>query len=84
MHARVSGLADHYAKDEQDAIRIGRNIVKRLNWTKAAEPLVAAPKPPRYDAEELLDIVPPGLKAPFDPRRSSRIVDDSDFDEFKR
>ena len=84
MHARVSGLADHYAKDEQDAIRIGRNIVKRLNWTKAAEPLVAAPKPPRYDAEELLDIVPPGLKAPFDPREViARIVDDSDFDEFK-
>src|SRR5690606_27046770 len=84
MHARVSGLADHYARDEQDAIRIGRNIVKRLNWQKAAGPTVTEPLPPRYSAEELLDIVPPGLKAPFDPREViARIVDDSDFDEFK-
>ena len=84
MHARVSGLADHYALDEQDAIRIGRRIVARLNWRKAAGPLVADPLPPRYPAEELLDIVPPGLKAPFDPREViARVVDDSDFDEFK-
>ena len=84
MHARTSGLADHYAKDEQDAIRIGRNIVRRLNWKKAAAPLVAEPKPPRFSSDELLDIVPPGLKAPFDPREViARIVDDSDFDEFK-
>ncbi|GAA3173289.1 hypothetical protein GCM10020255_063190 [Rhodococcus baikonurensis] len=34
MHARKSGLADYFAADEQDAIRIGRSIVKRLNWTK--------------------------------------------------
>ncbi|GAA0814548.1 acyl-CoA carboxylase subunit beta [Spirilliplanes yamanashiensis] len=84
MHARVSGLADHYARDEADAIRIGRRIVARLNWRKAAAPATARPRPPRYPAEELLDIVPPGLKAPFDPREIiARIVDDSDFDEVK-
>ena len=84
MHARVSGLADHYAVDEQDAIRIGRRIVARLNWRKASGPATAAPKPPRYPAEDLLSIVPPGLKAPFDPREViARIVDDSDFDEWK-
>jgi acyl-CoA carboxylase subunit beta len=84
MHARVSGLADHFALDEQDAIRIGRRIVARLNWRKAAAPAVADPLPPRYAAEELLDLVPPGLKSPFDPREViARIVDDSDFDEFK-
>ncbi|MFI6314941.1 acyl-CoA carboxylase subunit beta [Nocardia fusca] len=84
MHARVSGLADYYALDEQDAIRIGRRIVKRLNWKKqgpAARPSVPEP---RYDPEELLGIVPPDLKIPFDPREViARIVDDSDFDEFK-
>jgi acetyl-CoA carboxylase carboxyltransferase component len=84
MHARTSGLADYYALDEQDAIRIGRRIVARLSWHKAAGPVTAEPLPPRYPAEELLDIVPPGLKAPFDPREViARIVDDSDFDEFK-
>jgi acyl-CoA carboxylase subunit beta len=84
MHARVSGLADHYAVDEPDAIRLGRRIVARLNWRKAGGPATAQPKPPRYPAEELLSIVPPGLKSPFDPREViARIVDDSDFDEVK-
>jgi acyl-CoA carboxylase subunit beta len=83
MHARVSGLADHYTADEQDAIRIGRRIVARLNWRKAG-PAPQASRPPRYPADELLDIVPPGLKSPFDPREViARIVDDSDFDEVK-
>ena len=84
MHARVSGLADFLAADEHDAIRIGRSIVRRLNWRK----LGPAPKPdyaePVYDAEELLGIVPGDLKIPFDPREViARIVDGSEFDEFK-
>jgi acyl-CoA carboxylase subunit beta len=84
MHARVSGLADHLAADEQDAIRIGRRIVARLNWRKAAGPATASPKPPRFPADDLLSVVPPGLKSPFDPREViARIVDDSDFDEVK-
>ncbi|WP_460438753.1 acyl-CoA carboxylase subunit beta [Amycolatopsis stemonae] len=84
MHARTSGLADYLAVDEQDAIRLGRNIIKRLNWTKQGP----TPKPdyeePLYDAEDLLGIVPPDLKVPFDPREViARVVDGSDFDEFK-
>ncbi|MCV7191581.1 acyl-CoA carboxylase subunit beta [Mycolicibacterium brumae] len=83
MHARISGLADYLAVDELDAIRIGRNIVKRLNWQKQGP----APQPyaePRYSAEELIGIVPADLKIPFDPREViARVVDDSDFDEFK-
>ncbi|MFF2195738.1 acyl-CoA carboxylase subunit beta [Streptomyces sp. NPDC058157] len=83
MHARVSGLADHYALDEYDAIRQARRIVARLNHRKPhAEPPCA--EEPLYDAEELLGIVPPDLKTPFDPREViARIVDASDFDEFK-
>ncbi len=84
MHARVSGLADYFAVDELDAIRIGRQIVGRLNWRKQGP----TPKPdylePRYDADDLLGLVPTDLKVPFDPREVvARIVDDSDFDEFK-
>ncbi|MGZ4524473.1 MAG: acyl-CoA carboxylase subunit beta [Mycobacteriaceae bacterium] len=84
MHARTSGLADYLALDEYDAIRIGRTIIKRLNWTKngpASHPDVIEPL---YEEEELLGIVPPDLKVPFDPREViARIVDGSDFDEFK-
>ncbi|MBY6705972.1 acyl-CoA carboxylase subunit beta [Rhodococcus sp. BP-241] len=84
MHARTSGLADHLAADEKDAIRIGRGIVKRLNWHKKGPAPRTEVLPPRYDEEELLGIVPADLKIPFDPRDViARIVDDSDFDEFK-
>ncbi len=84
MHARTSGLADYLAVDEEDAIRLGRSIIKRLNWTKQGP----TPKPdyaePLFDAEDLLGIVPTDLKIPFDPREViARVVDGSDFDEFK-
>src|SRR3954447_3796581 len=84
MHARTSGLADYLAVDEHDAIRIGRSIVRRLNWRKKGltpEPTYAEPV---LDPEELLGIVPTDLKIPFDPREViARIVDGSEFDEFK-
>ena len=83
MHARISGLADYFAHDELDAIRIGRRIVARLNWQK----LGPKPKPvttPLFDSEELIGIVPADLRIPFDPREViARIVDGSEFDEFK-
>ncbi|WP_069146248.1 acyl-CoA carboxylase subunit beta [Rhodococcus erythropolis] len=84
MHARKSGLADYFAADEQDAIRIGRSIVKRLNWTKKGPAPRGEIIEPLEDPEELLGIVPADLKIPFDPREViARIVDGSDFDEFK-
>jgi acetyl-CoA carboxylase carboxyltransferase component len=84
MHARTSGLADYLAVDERDAIRLGRSIIKRLNWRKHGP----SPRPdyqePLFDAEDLLGIVPSDLKVPFDPREViARVVDGSDFDEFK-
>ena len=83
MHARTSGLADYFAVDEQDALRQARRVVARLNHRKAyADPGPA--EPPEYDQDELLGIVPGDLKTPFDPREViARIVDASDFDEFK-
>jgi len=84
MHARTSGLADYFALDEQDAIRIGRSIVRRLNWRKEGPAPRAEVIEPLEDPEELIGIVPSDLKIPFDPREViARIVDGSDFDEFK-
>src|SRR5580698_6552950 len=84
MHARTSGLADYLAADEPDAIRIGRRIVARLNWRKLGPPAAAMPAAPLLDEEELLGIVPPDLRIPFDPHEViGRVVDGSDFDEFK-
>lgn len=84
MHARTSGLADYLAVDEHDAIRIGRSIVRRLNWRKhgfTPDPTYAEPV---LDPEELLGIVPTDLKIPFDPREViARVVDGSELDEFK-
>ncbi len=90
MHARVSGLADYLAVDERDAIRLGRQIVRRLNWRKQGPAPKASYAEPAYDPEELLGIVPSDLKVPFDPREViARIVDGPEvdggtgFDEFK-
>jgi acetyl-CoA carboxylase carboxyltransferase component len=83
MHSRTSGLGDYFAVDELDAIRIGRRIVARLNWRKRG-PTPGPVTDPLFDAEELIGIVPSDLRIPFDPRDViARIVDGSDFDEFK-
>jgi acetyl-CoA carboxylase carboxyltransferase component len=84
MHARISGLADYLAADEQDAIRLGRGIIRRLNWRKHGPSPVEDYAEPVFDEEDLLGIVPGDLKIPFDPREViARVVDGSDFDEFK-
>ncbi|WP_088290049.1 acyl-CoA carboxylase subunit beta [Kineosporia sp. A_224] len=84
MHARRSGLADHLADDEHDAIRIGRRIVARLNHRKAGPAPAPVYAGPRHDPDDLLGIVPGDLRSPFDPREVvARVVDGSDLDEFK-
>ncbi len=89
MHARQSGLADYLAVDEHDAIRLGRQVVRRLNWRKAGGPARTDYAEPVLDPEDLLGIVPTDLKVPFDPREViGRLVDGSptgqaQFDEFK-
>ncbi|HJN74338.1 MAG TPA: carboxyl transferase domain-containing protein [Myxococcota bacterium] len=84
MHARDSGLADFLAEDELDAIRIGREIVSALNWKKQGPEPTGPGDAPLLDPEELLGIVPPDLRTPFDVREViARIVDGSRFLEFK-
>ncbi|MFJ9556539.1 acyl-CoA carboxylase subunit beta [Nocardiopsis sp. NPDC101807] len=84
MHAEVSGLADHLAEDEHDALRLGRRIVARLNHRKQGPAPRGAAAEPLHPAEDLLGVMPPDLKVPVDPREVvARIVDGSEFDEFK-
>jgi acyl-CoA carboxylase subunit beta len=84
MHARVSGLADHMALDELDAIRLGRQIVRRLNWRKHGPAPRGRGLAPLAAAEQLLGIPSADQRIPFDPRDVlARVVDGSEFDEFK-
>jgi len=84
MHARVSGLADHLAVDELDALRLGRQVVRRLGHRKLGPGPSLPADPPLLDEDELLDIASADLRVPFDPRDVlARVVDGSRFDEFK-
>jgi acetyl-CoA carboxylase carboxyltransferase component len=84
MHARVSGLADYLATDERDALRIGRDIVGRLNHRKLGPGPSLPADDPLYDPDDLLGIASADLRVPFDPREVlARVVDGSRFDEFK-
>jgi acetyl-CoA carboxylase carboxyltransferase component len=84
MHSRVSGVADYFAVDELDCIRIGRQIVADLNWRKLGPRPRGPVEEPRYDPEELLGIVSADFRVPFDPREViARIVDGSRFSEYK-
>ncbi len=84
MHARTSGLADYLAVDELDAIRLGRQIVSRLNHRKQGRGPTQPVDEPVHDPAELLGIASADPKVPFDPREVlARVVDGSRFDEFK-
>jgi acetyl-CoA carboxylase carboxyltransferase component len=83
MHSTVSGLGDYYAIDEYEAIRMGRDIVGHLNWRKLG-PTPGSFVEPTEDSEDLLGIIPTDLKKSFDMREViARIVDGSEFDEYK-
>ena len=83
MHHTVSGLCDYLADDDADCIRIGRQIVANLGRPAHVVPR-DTPAEPAYDPEELLGLVPPDLKTPFDIREViARLVDASEFDEFR-
>jgi len=84
MHSEISGLSDYLAEDEMDALRICREVVSHLNWTKKGnEPDIKSSKP-EYDEEELLGILSEDLKSAVDIKEIiARFVDGSKFEEFK-
>jgi 3-methylcrotonyl-CoA carboxylase beta subunit len=85
VHCKISGVADHYALNDEHALQLARNAVSRLNHQKPVQGDVRPVEAPLYDASELYGIVGTDLKKPFDVREViARIVDASDFDEFKQ
>jgi acetyl-CoA carboxylase carboxyltransferase component len=84
MHSRISGLSDYLARDELDAIRIGRQIVNRFYWHKRGRGPIEAADDPLYDPGELLGVASADLRIPFDMREVlGRVLDGSRYDEFK-
>ncbi len=84
LHARKSGVVDHVAANDEHALEIVRSIVGRLNQKKVVDIDVVDPVPPAYDPAELYGIIPTDVRAPYDVHELiARIVDGSEFDEFK-
>ena len=84
VHCRTSGVADHYAENDEHALALARRSIANLNWHKQGQLKCRAPVPPRYPSAELYGIIPADAKQPFDVREViARLVDDSQFDEFK-
>jgi 3-methylcrotonyl-CoA carboxylase beta subunit len=84
VHAKRSGVADYYAENDRHALALCRRIVGTLNTRKSIDIPLAKPAEPKYDARELDGIVPVDLKKQYDVREViARIVDGSEFDEFK-
>jgi len=84
VHTRMSGVADYLAEDDAHALALARRAVGNLNRQKPAGVVLQSPEDPAYDPEEILGIVPPDLRKPYDIRELLiRVIDGSRFDEFK-
>ena len=84
VHTRLSGVADHFARNEAEALATARTVVATLHTVKPPAGDVAAPEDPRYDPAEIGGIVGADLRRPYDVREViARLVDGSRFDEFK-
>ena len=84
VHSKVSGVTDHYAMNDSHALGMARDVVKSLNRTKAPNLSIKKPVEPLYPIKDLYGIVPNDLRKPYDIREViARIVDGSEFDEFK-
>ena len=89
VHTRLSGVADHLAQNDMHALQLARTAVKNLNKSKPVAQQIRAPDTPekiapKYPASELYGVIPTDVRKPYDVREIiARIVDGSDFDEFK-
>ncbi len=85
VHSRKSGVTDHYALNDEHALAIARRIVGNLNSVKRVGLELRPSRPPAFKVSELLGVVPKDTRTPYDVREViARVVDGSDFDEFKR
>ena len=84
VHTRLSGVVDHLAEDDTHALAIARSIVGNLNRRKPQPLVLREPVAPKYAAQEIYGVIPTDSRKPFDVREViARIVDGSEFDEFK-
>jgi len=84
VHCKESGVSDHYAHDDPEAIHITRNIVENLNRPEKTHLEIKKPEEPIYDIKEIYGIIPKDARRPFDVKEIiARIVDGSKFHEFK-
>ncbi|MFV1959647.1 MAG: acyl-CoA carboxylase subunit beta, partial [Planctomycetota bacterium] len=84
VHTRTSGVADHFAEDDEHALTMLRSLCESLNRPRPRSLDRAQPEPPLYDPEEILGILPTDVRIPYDVREViARIVDGSRLQEFK-
>ena len=84
VHTRLSGVADHLASNDPHALSLARNVVRNLNKRKVCAQVLQTPVEPKYPAEELYGVIPADTRKPYDVREIiARLVDGSEFDEFK-
>ncbi|HEV3139292.1 MAG TPA: carboxyl transferase domain-containing protein, partial [Vicinamibacterales bacterium] len=84
VHTRVSGVADYFAEDDEQALAMCRTVVSTLNTVKQLPADMTAPEEPHYDPSEIYGVVNADIRQPYDVREIiARIVDGSRFDEFK-
>ena len=84
VHCRISGVADHYAYNDEHALEIARNIVQNFKPAEKFALDISKPEDPFYDPKEIYGIVPRDIRKPYDIREViARIVDRSEFQEFK-
>ena len=84
VHCRTSGVADHYADNDEHALELARRSIANLNWRKLGQLNSLEPVNPLYASDELYGVIPADPKQPFDVREViARLVDGSVFDEFK-
>jgi 3-methylcrotonyl-CoA carboxylase beta subunit len=84
VHTRLSGVADHLAQDDSHALALARRIVANLNRTKPAQLDIRTPIEPQVDPQGLYGVIPTDHRKPYDVREViARLIDGSEFDEFK-
>ncbi|MDE1467368.1 carboxyl transferase domain-containing protein [Aurantiacibacter sp. D1-12] len=85
LHAKKSGVVDHLAENDEHALTVVRDIVSHLGANEGAKVDIREPRAPKFDAEDLYAIIPDDVRAPYDVHEViARIVDGSEFHEFKR
>ena len=85
VHCRTSGVTDHYAENDVHALATARRIVANLNRHKPVSLALQPPREPLYDPAEINGVISADVRKPYDVREViARLVDGSEFDEFKK